>query len=285
LLRLLMGFILGSSKSRKGPTLKRRSSKIKKQKPIIDTRIKILLPLVFILIILNLGLEEGGILGAGTVKEVNVLVYNGPGADSNSVLQIENSLNQSNTQNFISGVKFEVKTADTINADTLSHFDVLIMPGGTDTSYLKNERVDGTAIKNFVAGGKGYVGICAGAYSGAEHIEGWYEGWGVAPHVNSQPSLTKENLTVQFTAEGQRILGQKGTQTISHINGPALYSSNAYVVVFAIYADNSTGYQNYAAIVGDYYGQGRSVLSGVHPELTPQNPELLAELTAWAADV
>jgi glutamine amidotransferase-like uncharacterized protein len=182
-------------------------------------------------------------------------------------------------------VKFNIKTGETINTETLSSCDVLIMPGGTETSYLRNENVNGTAIKNFVAGGKGYVGICAGAYSGAQYINGWYDGWGVAPHVNCLPLEETGNLTVQFTSESQQILGQNGTQNISHINGPAMYTYNEDVVTFATYTDDGSDGEGLAAIIGDYYGSGRAVLSGVHPELTPQDPTLLANLTAWAADV
>ena len=41
----------------------------------------------------------------------------------------------------------------------------------------------------------------------------------------------------------------------------------------------------YAAIVGDTYGNGRTVLSGPHPELSPTNYTLLDKLIVWAANV
>lgn len=284
MLRLLLGLILGS-KGGKNRTLKKRRRSLGQKKSIVDPRLKILLPLVCILILFNLGLEEGGILGFGRDNTVNVLIYNGSDADYNGVAQIKEALNKVNTENNNSEVKFEVKTADIINQDTLSGIDVLVMPGGIGKSFLTNERVNGTAVKEFVASGNGYVGICAGAYSGAHYTEGSYEGWDVAPNVNCKPSDAGGNLTVHFTSEGGRILGQEGTQNISHVNGPAMYTSSYYVFILATYADNSTGYQNYAAIVGDYYGRGRSVLSGVHPEASPQNAELLAKMIAWAAKV
>ena len=43
--------------------------------------------------------------------------------------------------------------------------------------------------------------------------------------------------------------------------------------------------KGYAAIVGDTYGNGRTVLSGPHPELTPTNYTLLDNLIVWAANV
>jgi hypothetical protein len=64
-----------------------------------------------------------------------------------------------------------------------------------------------------------------------------------------------------------------------------MYAHGSSIVTFATYADNTLGYKNYGAIVGDPYGKGRTVLSGPHPELTPQNPNILAKLIAWTAKV
>ena len=64
-----------------------------------------------------------------------------------------------------------------------------------------------------------------------------------------------------------------------------MYVKGGKAVTFAVYADNHIGYKNYGAIVGDYYYQGRSILSGPHPELDPQHPSILARLVAWTAKV
>jgi hypothetical protein len=40
---------------------------------------------------------------------------------------------------------------------------------------------------------------------------------------------------------------------MSHENGPAFYGNESNYITFATYADDSSGYQGYAAIVGDYY--------------------------------
>jgi hypothetical protein len=40
-----------------------------------------------------------------------------------------------------------------------------------------------------------------------------------------------------------------------------------------------------AAIAGDFYGKGRTVLCGPHPELTPQLPGIVANMIVWAANV
>ncbi|HTX61916.1 MAG TPA: hypothetical protein VMC48_06360, partial [Methanobacterium sp.] len=164
-----------------------------------------------------------------------------------------------------------------------SSYDVLIMPGtNTGYDYVNSESVDSDAIKSFIASGKGYVGICAGAYSGAQYTDGWYNDWGIAPHVVAEPALSTENLTVEMTSDGEHLLGYNGTVTMPHINGPTMQSTNGSTVIFAMYDDNDSGYNDSEAIVGDFYGKGRTVLSGVHPELEPQNPQMLIKLILWA---
>ncbi len=217
-------------------------------------------------------------------KVIKVLIYNGTEADSNCVLQTENILSNSNS-NALSNIKFEYSTSDVITSTILANYDVLYMPGGQGgEQYVDSDTIDGDAIKNFVSNGGGYVGICAGAYAGTDYVDGWYNGWGVAPDVDAEHPYVEENLTVSISNEGQNVLGDSGILTISHQNGPAFYSNGGNMVTLATYADNSTGYQDYPAIVGDYYGKGRTVLSGVHPELTPQHPEILINLIKWAAN-
>ena len=240
-----------------------------------------------ILIVLNLALEQEKLSGNNDVgvKKVRVLIYNGPETSDNCVGKVEDCLEKSNKKNLTSNVKFVYNTTEIVDNQTLSSYDVLVMPGSViGYDYLDSESVDGNAIKNFVANGKGYVGICAGAYSGSKYIDGWYSGWGIAPHVIVKPVLNQENLTVQITPAGKQIFDYGGTQTMPHINGPAMYTSGGDTVTFATYDDHA-GDQGYAAIIGDYYGQGRTVLSGVHPELEPQHPEMMADLILWAANV
>ena len=249
------------------------------------TKIKILLPLIALLIILNLALGDGN-LGVGNQTNyhyIKVLIYSGSGysgsTSDNCVYQIESILNQANSQNFITGVRFAYNTSDVINNNTLSGYDVVIMPGSSEGyDYIDNDEINVTDLKNFVASGKGFVGICAGAYSGAQYTENWYYGWGLAPDVVNEPYLEVGNVTIDPTSAGG-VLDYKGGN-ISHINGPAM-STSGEVVTFATYSGNSS-YEGYAAIIGDRYGDGRTVLSGVHPELTPQNPEMLINLILWA---
>lgn len=218
------------------------------------------------------------------VKTIRVLIYSGTGSINSCVTGVINGLHYSNSKNLVPGYKFSCGTTRTISSKTLSGYNVLVMPGGTSgLNYIKN--VDGNAIKKFVSSGHGYVGICAGAYSGSKYVKGLYYGWGVAPHVYCNHISHEGNLLVKTSTAISSLLGASKTLTLAHYNGPAMYTRGGNTVTFAYYADNKTGYKGQKAIVGDYYGSGRTVLSGPHPELQPTNSSLLAKMVLWAAHV
>jgi glutamine amidotransferase-like uncharacterized protein len=230
-------------------------------------------------------IAAGSALAAGSTTIINVLIYSGTYAASSCVSGLKTALTYANNNNLLNGIQFTYGTSTVINAATLSGYDVLYMPGGSGGWYYLNYgNIDGTAIKNFVANGGGYLGICAGAYAAVANVDGWYSGWGIAPHVNAKVVNYEGTTNMQITSAGEDVLGRSGTVTLAHYNGAAMYV-NSGAVIFGTYADGKTGYQGYADIVGDYYGSGRTVLIGSHPELAPQYPDILANLIAWAANV
>ncbi len=215
---------------------------------------------------------------------IKVLIYSGSYAAYSCVNGIKTSLNSANTNHLVPGYTFTYATSTVINSATLSGFDVLAMPGGSSGyDYLHSSAISGTAIKNFVASGKGYLGICAGAYSGSYLVYEYYYGWAVAPHVKCTHPNHEGDLTVQITSAGQQVLNTSGVVTMVHYNGPAMYASSP-AIVFATYADNIISSKGLAAVVGDFYGSGRTVLCGPHPELEPQLPKIVANLVVWAAN-
>lgn len=247
-------------------------------------RVKILLPLIFILCVVILSFSHFNILNTNDTNytTVKVLIYSGSDTNYNCIYQTEKCLDESNLKNYVPGIKFTYNTSNIINEETLSGYDVVIMPGSENGfSYVNDENIDVDDLKSYVASGKGFVGICAGAYSGAEYTDSWYYGWGLAPNVNNVPYLETGNVTIDLTSQGSDIISFTNDM-ISHVNGPAMYTTSNQAVVFATYSNPNSSYNGYAAIVGDYYGDGRTVLSGVHPELTPQNAEMMVDLIIWA---
>ena len=208
-----------------------------------------------------------------------VLIYNGQGVMESSVEGIEDTINDSNNQNVSPNNKLEYNTTTTINSNTLSGYDVLIMPGGEAIDYIHNDEIDANALKQFVSSGKGYIGICAGAYAGSNYVMGEYSGWGLAPDVNTMMEGYEGQLQISSTSFGSKILNNSSTN-IHMDTGPAM-STNDSQVVMATFADNNTGYMNSPAIIGDTYGSGRVILSGPHPEMAPENPLLLTNMILW----
>jgi glutamine amidotransferase-like uncharacterized protein len=241
---------------------------------------------IFIIIILIYGMgnllaqnspDSGGNNTTNTITKV--LIYNGNGVMDSSVDGIEDCLNDSNNQNISANNKFQYSTTSVINSDTLSGYDVLIMPGGEASDYIDSDDIDSQSIKQFVQSGKGYIGI--GAYAASNYVSGEYSGWGLAPEVTTLTENYEGLLQVSRTDFGSKILNSSLTN-IHMQNGPAMTTNNSQIIM-ATFADNNTGYQNYAAIIGDTYGSGRVILSGPHPEMNPENPQLLTNMVLWVS--
>ena len=214
-------------------------------------------------------------------SKIKVLIFDEDGVMGSSVEGIIDCLNESNNQNLTGNNKFEYSTTDVINSNSLSWYDVLVMPGGDAPTYLSNDEIDSASIKQFVQGGKGYLGICAGAYAASNYVRGYYSGWRLTPDVNTINEEYEGLLSISTTSYGNTVFN--GSQTNIHMeNGPAMYTNNSQIVL-ATFADNNTGYQNYPAIIGDSYGSGRVILSGPHPELDPVNPKLLSYMVLWCS--
>ena len=243
---------------------------------------------IFIIIVLIYGIgnllaqnssDSGSNNTTNTVTKV--LIFNGDGVMESSVDGIVDCLNDSNNQNISKNNKFQYSTTTVINSNTLSGYDVLIMPGGEASDYIDSDDIDSQSIKQFVQSGKGYIGICAGAYAASNYVSGEYSGWGLAPEVTTFTEDYEGLLQISRTDFGSKILNSSLT-SIHMQNGPAMATNDSQIIM-ATFADNNTGYQNYAAIIGDTYGSGRVILSGPHPEVDPENPQLLTNMVLWVS--
>lgn len=215
------------------------------------------------------------------ITEIKVLIFAGGGVTSDSVNGLIYVLEEYNHQNNTNKIFFNYSLTDQVNSRTLSSQDLLIIPGGDFKTYLHNPNIKGGDIKNFVSGGKGFVGICAGAFAASSYIEGYQAGWGIAPHVHSKFYSFDGELPVSFTSRGQSILNFSGVKRLSVANGPSMYKEGLYTPL-ARY-NTSTMHNGYAAILDDTYGSGRVILSSPHPELYPQEPRLLVNMILWAS--
>lgn len=215
------------------------------------------------------------------VSTVKVLIFDGDGSMEESVAGLKACIDESNSMNLSGGIYFDYDTSGQINSNTLSGYDILIMPGGNSATYIQGSSIDDVAIKEFLNQGKGYLGICAGAYAASNSVDGDYSGWGLASQVNTVDVSYEGSVSITPTSSGSRLLNAS-TVSLYHQNGPVMYTTGSGATSFASYSDNETGYQGYSAIMGESYGSGRVLLSGSHPELDPQNSKLLVQMILWA---
>ncbi|MGZ7043657.1 MAG: BPL-N domain-containing protein [Methanobacterium sp.] len=258
----------------------------------ISTYIEIIIATLILFIILGTlptleikgdSLNTENTASATTPIIINVLIYDGDGVISNSVDGVEDCLENANMENIVSNVHFNYSTTKEINSEILSHYDILIMPGGLVSTYLKDPDINVNDLKEYVYNGKGYVGICAGSYVASSHVDGYYDGWGIASHINCKSVNYVGNLPISLTENGKNILNSSDMEELYEWNGPAMYKTTKLNGSLAEYADNKTCYQNYAAIMEDQYGSGRVILSGPHPELNTGNSKILVNMIMWAS--
>lgn len=197
-----------------------------------------------------------------------------------SVTGLKNCLNEINNNS--SRVHFTYSTSTEIESDTLSGYDVLIIPGGDASEYLESSEIDSNAIKQFISDGNGYLGICAGAYAASNYVDDYYSGWGLEPDVTAENVNYEGDISITSTSFGSKIINSSQI-TIFHENGPALYTNNTQNIL-STFADNNTGYEGYADMIGESYGSGKVLLSGSHPELSPENPQVLSKMILWLSN-
>lgn len=232
-------------------------------------------------------------------------LFDGSGTSSKGRKNVIRTLNSATTMvvNFLG-------PAD-LNADVLNQFDVLVFPGGSGSRQAAAIGEAGADnVRDFVKGGGGYVGICAGAYlcsahytwslniidthvfTGAKEIEGlgkkqmWFRG-GPA------------NVKMRFTEAGTQLLGQISmvdcaTIEVRYQNGPIVsrrhYPGLCPFTTLAFFRSEKTLYPpqrgtmiDTPAIVTAPFGKGRVVSIGPHPEATKGLEHVVSSLVQWSA--
>lgn len=183
-------------------------------------------------------------------------------------------------QSFFSGEEVRLASAhEIIEEEILQTSSLFIMPGGADLPYCaKLNGAGNKIIRSFVEGGGTYLGVCAGAYYGCQHV---------AFHKGRPDEICgeRELAFVEATAQGSlpeiapwydTTFKTAQITTLSTRFGdiPALYHGGCR---FTLHTDSpATPLCFYKAlkdappaIVTNRVGKGRVILSGVHFEATP----------------
>jgi glutamine amidotransferase-like uncharacterized protein len=187
-----------------------------------------------------------------------------------------------------------VKAADIV-AGALARADVIVFPGGTGNGQARSLGESGAAaVVEFVAGGGGAIGICAGGYLLAE---------GYNADTRRIELINARLFDLDHWARGTARVGIQplgpgapaGEIAIHFENAPIFEPGGlgerlpAYTALARFTTDPAGTPADRPSIVGQDaiiaapHGRGRVVLFGPHPELTSGLAPLLVGALRWAA--
>ena len=181
--------------------------------------------------------------------------------------------------------------------NVLDSIDAIIIPGGSGKSqYLNLGTLNQQRIKDFIAKGKGAVGICAGAYlfsntpdytciqlNGQQAID--------IEHDNRGHGLAKFTLC----EEGKKIfpeLADRDTSFVIYYEGPVFINnpvdtiqSNTLAIMESDVHEEGNAPANMTNgkpfFVANNYGKGRVFSSIAHPEGTPGMMWMIPRMVRW----
>ena len=175
---------------------------------------------------------------------------------------------------------------------------MLVQPGGSGSKQAEALKPEGReAIKEFVRGGGGYVGICAGAYLASADYT-----WSL--HILNAKVIDRQHwargtgeVKVRMSAEGQRLFGVKD-EVVSVFYGqgpllaaaeqadlPAYETLGTYETEIAERGAPSGVMKGTTAFAAAEFGKGRVVCLSPHPERSAGLDGIIRRAVGWAAGV
>lgn len=225
---------------------------------------------------------------ATEIHAKDLLVYAGPGAGeqsvANSVLMLKS----------MASAEYNIKTIlpeEVINTNWEENTDLFLMPGGADLPYVAELSGPGNIkIRNYVANGGKYLGICAGAYYAADRIEfakgdpklevtGERE-LKFFPGLVSGPTLPGYDHRNPSTYAGAYAapISWGGGLPVFYFGGGHFVDADKIndITILARYLIS----EEPAAVVIRNIGKGKVLLSGIHFERDPNTLEDIPKLQA-----
>jgi glutamine amidotransferase-like uncharacterized protein len=246
--------------------------------------------------ILSIGIivlaPEGAIIAADDVQSstIRVAIYADAGASRKGSPQVQRCLPAGH------GFEITTITAEDIRGGKLQEFDVLIHPGGSGSKQAHTLGVEGRErVRQFVADGGGFIGICAGAYLGSASYpwslnlldarvvdsEHWARGQGevqlrLPPVGRSALAVDQEIVAIHYNQGPLLAPGEK-----SDLADYELLA--AFETEIAENGAPSGVMKGTTAIARGSFGKGRVVCFSPHPEKTPGRESFVRDAVRWAA--
>ncbi len=172
------------------------------------------------------------------------------------------------------GLTHERFAADDANTLDLSeYYETIVIPGGDFFGYETNLDENGEAhVRDFVSGGGGYLGICGGGYFAADSVVfngtaydfplDLFDGVATGPLVDITTTYTMTSIDLNQANPVNEY--QPPSIVTLYSGGSAFYPhAGAWIDTVGTYADHNDD----CATVSFFYGDGRVVLMGPHPEI------------------
>ncbi len=240
-----------------------------------------------VLFLLSVCLMGDLVVEGASPKWVAIYCHSDP-AKTNGVTNLQRFLTTEN------GFRAEVVTPDEIAAGRLKAFDLLIVPGGSGSKQAQMLGEQGRQeIREFVKGGGGYLGICAGSYLATTDYT-----WSL--HLLNAKVVDRAHwargtgtVTLEIPTEKMTVLQQQQPVIdVYYGQGPLLAPDNKPdMPAFETWATYKTeiakkGAQpgvmpGTVAIASAPYGEGRVVCFSPHPESQSATEHLICGGIAW----
>jgi hypothetical protein len=220
---------------------------------------------------------------------IRVALYKGPGTGGEGPPDLIKKFNATNAM-----VSLVEVTPEEIRAGVLTNFNVVIFAGGSGSQEAKAIGDDGRAqVEKFVAGGGGYVGICAGAYLATA-------GYPWSLHIINARTLSpkwkrgRAVLKMELTSDGQKIFGGSTHLEVLYHQGPIVgpasatnlppYEPLAFFRTEVASNDTPKGIMiNSPAIFAGTFENGRVMCISPHPEQTSGLEYIVPQAVKWVA--
>ncbi len=226
---------------------------------------------------------------AAESKPIRVALYDDAGAAGKGVPRVTELLGKT------SDVKVTKVKGKDIAAGVLKDFDVVVFTGGSGHAEADAVTEKGREeVRQFVHGGGGYVGICAGAYLACSGFS-----WGIgvlnAKTVSSKWRRGRGEVQIEATALGKETIGlATEKRAISYANGPIIkpdtrddlpaFETLAHFRTELAENGSPVGAMvNSPAIVRAAFGKGRVITSSPHPEQTEGLDNFVEQAVRWVA--
>ncbi len=210
-----------------------------------------------------------------------IYCYNDEGVCQGGLRNLKTAILWSNDQNYLLE---DINAENIIQGDWKSTAKCLIIPGGADLPYCKKLNGKGNQqIKDYVENGGVYIGFCAGGYYGGNFVDfdrgGDLEVLGERELAFFPGSVCGPILApyVYNSDEGARIADvswvDSNLYNVYFNGGGYFVDAHQYhnVTVLAKYTNSEF---EQAAIVECYVGQGKAILTGIHPEYSAESLEV-----------